>query len=426
MKLSGTLLIAMLFPFFLLAQLQPDKVYSPSIHTVKLFPQNNQLALPVIALNSGDQLELHFDDMVGYARNYFYTYQLCNADWSEAQWSPFDYIRGFQQNRIGQYRVSSVAQVSYVHYQALLPERNAVPSRSGNYLLKVYADGDLSKVVFTRRFYVVDQQTNIGARFQQPFDNQISRTHQKIQLVVNVPQLQMITPQQFKTVILQNGRWDDAAVNIQPAFIRGSVMEFNAEQDCIFPGGKEYRWADLQSFRFESDRVEKIDRSTVPVQVFMKPDRVRSGLQYLYYRDRNGLNEISTTDAVNPWWQSDYAEVLFSFVPEKGQYIAGKKVYLVGELTGNQIGDTSLMQYDPAKQMYTKKLLLKQGYYSYAYVTRDLADPAAKSDPSQTEGNAWETENTYTVLVYYRSMGGRHDELIGYSNINNFNLQYQR
>ena len=150
MKLSGTLLIAMLFPFFLLAQLQPDKVYSPSIHTVKLFPQNNQLALPVIALNSGDQLELHFDDMVGYARNYFYTYQLCNADWSEAQWSPFDYIRGFQQNRIGQYRVSSVAQVSYVHYQVLLPERNAVPSRSGNYLLKVYADGDLSKVVFTK------------------------------------------------------------------------------------------------------------------------------------------------------------------------------------------------------------------------------------------------------------------------------------
>ncbi|HJV18447.1 MAG TPA: DUF5103 domain-containing protein [Sediminibacterium sp.] len=426
MKQIGSFLIAALFPFLPQAQALPDKVYSPTIQTIKLFPQNDQLALPVITLNSGDQLELHFDDLVSYTRNYFYTYQLCNADWSETQWSPFDYIRGFQQNRISQYRISSIARLPYVHYQAMLPERSAIPSRSGNYLLKVYADGDPSKVVFTKRFYVVDQLTNIGARFQQPFDNRLSRTHQKIQLVVNAPGMNMIAPQQFKTVILQNGRWDDAAVNLQPAFIRGSTMEFNAEQDCIFPAGKEYRWADLQSFRFESDRIEKIDRASLPVQIFVKPDQVRAGLQYLYYRDRNGFDEIKTTEPVNPWWQSDYAEVNFSFVPERGQVMPDKKVYLVGELTGNQIGDTSLMKYDASKQMYTKRLLLKQGYYSYAYVTRDIADPKAQSDPSQTEGNSWETENTYTILVYFRSFGGRHDELIGYSNVNNFNLQYQR
>ncbi|MGL1627205.1 type IX secretion system plug protein domain-containing protein, partial [Vibrio parahaemolyticus] len=87
---------------------------------------------------SGDQLELHFDDLAAIPANYYYTYQLCNADWSEAQWSPFDYIRGFQQNRINTYRVASITRIPYVHYQALLPERNAMPSRSGNYLLKVY------------------------------------------------------------------------------------------------------------------------------------------------------------------------------------------------------------------------------------------------------------------------------------------------
>lgn len=401
----------------LTAQELPDQLISTTIHTVKLFPVGNQLTVPVIGLNSGEQLELHFDDFASGPRNYSYTYLLCNADWSEAQWSPFDYIKGFQQIRLNQYRVSSVAQTPYVHYQAFLPDKNAVPTRSGNYLLKVFADGDPSKVVFTKRFYVADQQASIGVSFMQPFDHQLSRTHQKLQLNVNVPNIKMIIPQQFKAVIMQNGRWDDAAQLLQPAFIRGNTMEFNAERDAVFPAGKEYRWADLQSFRFESDRVERIDRTTVPVNIFIKPDRMRSGLQYLYYRDLNGYNEIRSSEFINPWWQSDYAEVNFRYFPENGRPLEGKNLYLVGELTGNQIGDSSLMKFDPLTGYYSKKLLLKQGYYSYAYVTRDRNNKAAKSDASYTEGNYWETENDYTVFIYYRSLGGRHDELLGLTTV---------
>jgi hypothetical protein len=127
------------------------------------------------------------------------------------------------------------------------------------------------------------------------------------------------------------------------------------------------------------------------------------------------------TESLNPWWQSDYAQVQFSFVPDRGQPLVGNNLYLVGELTGNQIGDSSLMKFDAALGMYTKSLLLKQGYYSYAYATRDLRNKEAKSNAAFTEGNYWETENEYTVLVYYRSFGGRHDELVGYSVANSFN-----
>lgn len=420
MKIFFLFLLVIFFPSIVSAQLEPDRVFSSTIKTIKLFPQNNQMAIPVITLNTSEQLELHFDDLVYSPRNYFYTYQLCNADWSEAQWSPFDYIKGFQQNRIGQYRVSAISQIPYVHYQAMLPEYNAVPSRSGNYLLKVYADGDISKVVFTKRFYVVDRQANIGASVIQPYDFELARTHQKVDLMVSIPQMNMINPQQFKTVILQNGRWDNAIENIQPTIIKGGTMEFNSEQYCIFPAGKEYRWADLQSFRFQSDRVESVDRTQLPIQIYIKPDRVRSGLQYLYYRDANGYNQITSSEGVNPWWQTDYAEVKFNFGTNNGKPILGKNVYMIGELTGNQIGDTSLMVFDASTGKYTKTLLLKQGYYSYSYVTRDIQDKLAKSDPSLTEGNYWETENEYTILVYYRPYSGRHDELIGLTSIHSY------
>lgn len=418
MRKTFFLLIMIICVQIVKAQRLPDHVYMPDIKTPKLFQQNNQQSLPLITLGSADLLELHFDDMIGYPRNFYYTFVLCNADWTPADVNIFDYIKGFNQNRLSQYRVSSIATTKYVHYQALLPERSCIPIKSGNYLLKVFLDADTSKLAFTKRMLVVDNQVGVGAQVQQPFDNEILRTHQKLQVIVNTQQLNILSPQQTKLVILQNNRWDDAVKEIQPTFIRGKSMEYNAEQDCIFPAGKEYRWADLEDFRFQSDRVDKIDKAKTPIDIYIKPDVERNNLRYIFFRDRNGWDEIVTTESVNPWWQTDYAYVHFTFVPAKNQPYAGKTVHLLGEMTGNQTGDTSKMEYDAAKGVYTKTMYLKQGYYSYTYVTKDIRNPSAKADPSLTDGNYWETENEYSVLFYYRSFSSRHDELLGIATVN--------
>jgi hypothetical protein len=265
---------------------------------------------------------------------------------------------------------------------------------------------------------IVDNKVGIGIQVQQPFDNEIVRTHQKIQFLVNTQQLNILSPQQTQVVLLQNNRWDDAVKEIQPSFIRNNVLEYNGEQDCVFPAGKEYRWADLQSFRFQSDRVDRVEKNKEPVDIYIKTDVERNNLRYLFFRDRNGYDEIATTEGVNPWWQTDYANVHFTFAPARNQPFAGKNVYILGEMTGNQISDTSRMEYDATKGVYTKTLLLKQGYYSYAYVTKDNRNPSAKADPALTEGNYWETENQYTVLFYYRSFSSRYDELVGIATAN--------
>src|SRR4029077_17840441 len=85
----------------------PDSVYSFNIKTPQLFLYGNQLQYPIIHLNSNDKMELHFDDLDANVKNYFYTYQLCNADWTPAIVSQFDYIRGFSQVPINLYHFSS-------------------------------------------------------------------------------------------------------------------------------------------------------------------------------------------------------------------------------------------------------------------------------------------------------------------------------
>jgi Domain of unknown function (DUF5103) len=238
----------------------PDSVYQAGIYTARLHMYGNQLSLPVYNIGSGDQLELHFDELGTGIKNYYYTLVLCDYNWQPVDLSPFNYIKGFTQQRITTYRYSTIAFTRYTHYQANLPDRNMVPSRSGNYMLKVFIDGDTSKLVFTKRLLVLEQKAIAGGQVVQPFTPQLYRTHQKLIYNVNIAGLNTFSAaQQIKVVILQNNRWDNAQRDIAPTFVRGNVLEYNTENSSIFAAGKEWRWLDLRSFRLQSDRVLRAD-----------------------------------------------------------------------------------------------------------------------------------------------------------------------
>ncbi|HEV3250771.1 MAG TPA: DUF5103 domain-containing protein, partial [Puia sp.] len=55
------------------------------------------------------------------------------------------------------------------------------------------------------------------------------------------------------------------------------------------------------------------------------------------------------------------------------------------------------------------------------YVTINKNDPAKNASFEFTEGNNIETENDYNILVYYRPLGGRADQLVGIAKLNSLN-----
>lgn len=397
----------------------PDYNYQSSIHSVKLHKTGEPLSYPVIKLNSGEELDLYFDDLDGDIKNYYYTYQLCNADWSPGSLRPFDYIRGFQNVRITTYRNSSIAFTRYTNYQARIPDRNCVPVKSGNYLLKVFLDGDTSKLVFTKRFLVLDVKASVGAQVLQPFNGSIFKTHQKLQVAVNTsPQLNIFNQQDIKVVLLQNNSWVTAAYLPRPNIFRGNYFEYNDETYTAFAAGKEWRWIDLRSLRLMSERMTRIDKQPTRTDVYVKPDGERQQQVYLYYRDINGMYTIETTDNISPFWQSDYAFVHFSYFPPGNKPYPERDVFVFGELSNYTLDGNSKMNFNEERGAYEKTLLLKQGFYNYSYVTLPVRKGNEMFSYENTEGNYWGTENAYQVLVYYRSFGSRYDELIAFSSIN--------
>jgi hypothetical protein len=400
----------------------PDSIYAPNIYSAKLFLKGNQLAYPVITVNGNEQLELEFDDLDADVKTYYYTYQLCNADWTPVQVSSFDYIRGFAQNQISDYHFSSVARIRYTHYRIRLPENNTRITLSGNYLVKVYLNNDETKIAFTKRLLVVQNAVSIAPQILTPMNPQVSATHQKLQFTVNSKSLNISNPfQQLHVVILQNERWDNAIYMGNPSFYSGNNFVYNSDDSPIFPGGNQWRWLDLQSFRFQSDRIAHVDYLKNGDVVTAKPDKDRSGLPYYFYTDNNGKYIIETTDGDDPNWQGDYGRVRFAFVPPDNTAIEGKDLYILGEFTGYRLNEASRMTFNPSSGAYEGSALMKMGFYNYAYVTVNSNDPLVIPSFDLTEGNHFETENNYDILVYYRALGGRSDQLVGMYSLNSMN-----
>ncbi len=331
----------------------------------------------------------------------------------------FDYIKGFQTNRVTTYRNSSIAFTKYTNYYARVPDKNCSPSRSGNYLLKVFLDNDTSRLVFTKRFLVYEVKSSISGQVLQPFGGSIFRSHQKLQVAVNLNStLNVFNQQDVKVVLLQNYAWPTASYLQRPTIYRGNYFEYNDESTNSFAAGKEWRWIDLRSIRLMSERMQRLDKQKTRTDVYVKPDNERREQIYYYYRDINGLYTIETTDNVNPFWQSDYTYVHFTFFPPGNLQYPERDIYLFGELTNYTTDENSKMEFNAEKGAYEKVLLLKQGFYNYSYVTRPSKRSNEPVSFENTEGNYPSTENVYLVLVYYRPFGGRSDELIGVTTIN--------
>jgi len=112
--------------------------------------------------------------------------------------------------------------------------------------------------------------------------------------------------------------------------------------------------------------------------------------------------------------EADYVYVDF-FLPYANPIVTGN-VYVLGKLTDWRMNRLSKMAYNYTRNGYEAHLRLKQGYYNYIYVISN--DSKKGGDESTLEGNHWDTENDYYILVYHRKFGTYYDQLVGYKTFN--------
>jgi hypothetical protein len=210
--------------------------------------------------------------------------------------------------------------------------------------------------------------------------------------------------------VLQNGRWDNAKMNLKPESFGNNELNYNSLSDKnIFQGGNEFRYFDIKSIRYKTEYVKRIDFANPNYNVYLFPSENRESKPYFYNQDFNGKYYIAFQEGKKPEIESDYVYVYFTLPSD--QMVSGGKMYISGSLNNWTFDKNNLMTYNPERREYECTMILKQGWYNYEYVF--LKDGQTNGTASLFEGSHYETENDYVVLIYYRNPHDRYDRVIG-------------
>ena len=384
-----------------------DRIYEPQIKTVQCYPnqptEGNSL-LPAATRMETQNLLLEFDDLREQHSNYSIRLIHCNFDWTKSILMDLDFMHDYNEFAINDYSFSLNTFVPYVHYRIEIPPVK-IP---GNYVAIIYRDGNRQDLILSKRIVVFDSKLDLKT------DNQISglgnirSTNQALNFMINYGRTEIINPLgSIHVVIRQNQRWDNAKIDVKPSFVREDIsqLEYRSfDMDNTFQAGNEFRFVDFRSLNYPGQNTLRLDKSRKPFELFVNVDGPRTYQSYSQYADLSGNFYPANADyPQEPWISANYLQVNFSLQspPVKGD------LFVIGAFNGWERNEGNKMKYDQG--MYTKKILMKQGFYNYEYWVN-----SAEADGNQVEGNHFETENIYEVLVYYRPFQPNADLLVGY------------
>ena len=386
------------------------EIFKPKrIKTLQVKQPDEIFTVPVITLGTDEQIEINFDDMTPNYERYAYSIIHCDADWKPSSLSLLEYLQGFQGLTIDDFASSFNTTVQYTNYRLLLPNDDIQFKVSGNYVVRVYREDAPDETILTACFSVVEPQVDILAEVSGNTLIDSYRSHQQLNFSILKKNFQITYPQtDLKIRVTQNNRTDNIVTEAHPTAILNDRIVYENNRSLIFPAGNEYRRMEFLTNRYNGMRVEQISYFNPYYHVDLVIDNPSSLATYEYDQDQNGRFYPVCSRCNDPDIEADYYIVHFTLaMPEAKQ----GKIYLNGDFVQNLFTPESEMIYNPESQQYEKALLMKQGNYNYQYLY--VPNGQAKGNTAGVEGDFHETENEYTLYIYYRPMGARYDRLIG-------------
>lgn len=384
------------------------------ISTIQFRGGSQQSQLPIVEL--GAPIQLSFDALNGEEADFYYKITHHNFDWTESNLAKSEYLDGFDDVRIETYENSLNTLQIFSNYFFTIPNRETRRiTKSGNYLLSIFDDDGY--LVFSRKFMVVENVAAVGVEIKRARDLRLINEVQVVQFKVISPDLLLINPKQnVKTLVLQNSNLNTAITNLKPQYTIGNELIYKYDTEAAFYAGNEYLFFDNKEVRAANNGVRRVDLNDV-YENYLYTNGPRYDRPYTYNPDINGNFVVRNLNAERQSIEAEYVRMHFNlqFFDE----IEDKELHIYGNFNNWTIDGSTYMKYNPETDTYQNSRLFKQGFYNYKYV---LVDRDGTIDEGAVGGNFWETENDYTVIVYYRPQGGRFDRIIGMGTANSINI----
>ncbi|OXA79600.1 type IX secretion system plug protein [Flavobacterium frigidimaris] len=413
--LFQSLLLLFIFTSAKAQEVQTEVTPPYNIKTVS-FVQNGSNVVPIFEL--GSLFELQFDDLFGNEANYYFDVIHCDYNWIPTDIPKTDYVRGFDNQRITDYSNSFNTLQSFSHYRLSFPNQFTTQLRiSGNYMLRILNED--REVVFSRKFILFEDHSTVGALVKRSRNLSNIDYKQNLEFTVLSNDIVFQTPlQNVKVLLIQNGDFNTTIKNIAPQYTIGNQMVYKYDKETQFWAGNEFLYFENKDIRAASNNVAKVGSANDIYSSFLYTNGARANQIYTLYEDVNGNFVVKNINASNNEIEADYAWVYFSLSAPAFQL--NKDIYIVGMFNNYSLSPEYKMDYNEKKGIYEKAVMIKQGFTNFEY---RVADKKGVIDyENAIDGNFYQTENEYTILVYYKHSSDRYERVIGKGNANSINI----
>ena len=399
----------------LLAQTH-TRVFNEQVRTLRVERKVLLLENGVVDGSEPDNtLHISFDEMSHDVHFYTYTVQMMNGDLLSSE-----YLRGFTTRDITDYEHSINTSREYTHYWFDFPNEDMAITKSGNYRLTIYEDGNPDNRVAEVDFCVVEPMVKIDTKVRANTDIEFNGRYQQVDVDVDFkPAGISYQPSEISVVVTQNNRQDNSVTMTQPTFVEPNRLRYINNKALIFEAGNEYHHFDAFSCFYAGYGIDRVYHEMGDYHALLFPNEITKG-QYIHEFDSDGRFVVNAERTSDSDTEAEYMWVYWTLPAEKPWFDG--MLYVGGEIFGNELSLRNRMQYDAETKCYWLTALVKQGGYDYQYwfvpkVPRDQV-PSTKVNQSKatlqrTDGSYWQTENEYAVYVYWRPFGARYDRLIG-------------
>lgn len=397
----------LLLPFVAEAQVLNETAPPYNIKTVS-FLVNGENVFPMFKL--GESFTLQFDDLFGNEANYYYTLQHCNYDWSpSSQLSVNDYLQGFDNQRIQTYNNSFNTLQIYSHYTLSFPNKFTSIRLSGNYMLNILNDD--REVVFSRKFIVYEERVSVPVQVKRSRDMATIQQKHNLDFSIKSESILFQSPlTNVKVALFQNGRFDNAIYNVKPQYTIGNDLIYKYNKETQFWAGNEYLYFENKIIRTAVANVLRVTAGEI-YNTILYTNEARGSKPYTNWPDVNGNFVIknSAPSVSDSALESDYSWVFFKL--SAPAFFDKKAIYVGGMFNNYAHTDEYKLDYNEKDNTYEKAIMIKQGFTNYMYVVTNK--DGSVDGENAPDGNYYQTENQYDVLVYYRQNNERYDRVIG-------------
>lgn len=387
-----------------------NTAFDVNVKTVRLYKMNWEQGDPVIALGSGEQLEMHWDVLNAPITNFQYRIIHCNKDWKMSNLNEMEYLDGFNDNYVNYYENSFNTFQNFTHYAVAFPNDQIDFKKSGNYAVIIYPEGYENDPIITRRFYVTEGGFTLEPDIHYPSDVEERYYKQEVDYNIYFNSQEITNPyDNVHVFISQNHREDNLCTGIEPNFVKENQLVYNYEKCNVFEGGNEFRHLDLTTHLSKTAHVREYDLRGDTIHAILLNDMRRQFKQYVQYNDIDGRYIIKTLNGSDYHLESQYVLVHFYLPYDKP--LSDGDLYVFGEMSDWKIKDDFRMYYNSESKTYYANIWLKQGYYNYNYL---FVPHYGETNLETVEGSHFDTENEYIFRVYYSDPQNFYDRLMLY------------